>query len=229
MSRPGTPLPDDLTGELITRPVTIDRALLYLVAGSLSYLTDQEPLAQTGTLTVAQARAALSDMLWIFLTGDLPAMIYVGEVRPFAFSPLPSGWLICDGSAVSRTTYADLFALIGETYGEGDNSTTFNLPDLRGTVIVGTGTGGGYKSQSLGQYGGQDEVTLTVAQLPSHSHPPPDGADSYNTVVASGGNRAEISGTVRMSHVTTGLTGGDEPHNNMSPFLALSVGIYAGI
>jgi microcystin-dependent protein len=75
------------------------------------------------------------------------------------------GYLQCDGSAVSRTTYATLFALFGTTFGPGNGSTTFNLPDLRGRVPMGTSS-----SYTLGTNGGDEEVNLTVGQLPPHNH-----------------------------------------------------------
>ena len=88
-----------------------------------------------------------------------------GEIRMFGGSSAPTDFLLCDGSAVSRTTYADLFAVIGTTYGAGDGSTTFNVPDLRTKVPVGAGTG-----IALGSAGGANSITLTEAQLPAHNH-----------------------------------------------------------
>lgn len=92
-----------------------------------------------------------------------------GVMAPFAGSTAPGGWLICDGSAVSRAQYSDLFASIGVAWGNGDGSTTFNLPDLRGRVPVGRNAG---TFSSLAGTGGVESVTLSAAQsgLPSHSH-----------------------------------------------------------
>lgn len=89
----------------------------------------------------------------------------VGEVRGWAGPSAPVGWFICDGAPVSRSTYADLFAIIGTTYGPGDGSTTFNLPDLAGRVPFGADG-----SHALGSAGGSEEKTLTEAQLPAHAH-----------------------------------------------------------
>ena len=88
-----------------------------------------------------------------------------GIVMPFAGSVAPQGYLLCDGSAVSRTDYADLFAAIGTTYGAGDESTTFNLPDLSGRVVLGVS-----QSHALGTTGGEATHTLTEQELPAHSH-----------------------------------------------------------
>lgn len=97
--------------------------------------------------------------------GGLPA----GSIIQWAGATAPANWLMADGAAVSRTTYASLFAAIGTTYGAGDGSTTFNLPDLRGRVPVGKNAG---TFSTLGATGGAESVTLTSAQsgLPAHTH-----------------------------------------------------------
>ncbi|MGZ8236342.1 MAG: phage tail protein [Methylobacter sp.] len=116
---------------------------------------DAVPVANggTGATTAAEARANLG-------VSTLP-----GEIRMYAGATSPAGWHICDGSALSRTTDANLFAVIETTYGAGDGSTTFNVPDLRGNTVIGAGAG-----YALGASGGSESVTLTEAQLPSHSH-----------------------------------------------------------
>lgn len=91
-----------------------------------------------------------------------------GIIIPFAGTVAPQGCLFCDGSAVSRTTYAALFAVIGTTYGEGDGETTFNIPDLSGRVVIGVSN-----SHALGTTGGSETVTLTADQLPAHVHEVP--------------------------------------------------------
>jgi len=105
-----------------------------------------------------------------------------GSLVPFAGTSAPTGWLFCYGQAVSRTTYVDLFTALGTTYGSGDGSTTFNLPDLRGRVIAGkddmggasanrlTDQSGGLNGDTLGDSGGSETHTLTEAQLPAHTH-----------------------------------------------------------
>lgn len=98
-----------------------------------------------------------------------------GIVMPFAGSTAPQGYLFCDGSAVSRSTYATLFAVIGTTYGSGDGSTTFNVPDISGRVVLGRSS-----SYSLGSTGGSSTVTLTTQELPSHSHVIPQHTHQNN-------------------------------------------------
>jgi microcystin-dependent protein len=103
-------------------------------------------------------------------TGPAGATGPTGSVVMFAGSAAPTGWLLCDGSAVSRTTYAALFAAIGTTYGTGDGSTTFNLPDLRGRTPVGAGAGPGLTSRALGAKFGEESHTQTAAEVGVHSH-----------------------------------------------------------
>lgn len=94
----------------------------------------------------------------------------VGGVMFTADDVAPPGWLLCNGAAVSRTTYAALFALLGTIYGAGDGASTFNLPDLRGRAVIGAGQGVGLTNRSLGDLPGAETHTLTVAQMPSHAH-----------------------------------------------------------
>lgn len=92
----------------------------------------------------------------------IDATSITGVVQLYAGSTAPNGWLICNGQAVSRTTYAALFAVIGTTYGAGNGSTTFNVPNLVNKTVRG--------SNSLGKTGGADTVTLSTANIPAHSH-----------------------------------------------------------
>jgi len=98
-------------------------------------------------------------------TGTPVGIPPTGAVIAFAGSSAPAGWLICDGSAVSRTTYADLFAVVGEQHGAGDGTTTFNLPDLRDRSPIGVSA-----THPLADTGGADSVTLTTTELPAHAH-----------------------------------------------------------
>jgi microcystin-dependent protein len=93
-----------------------------------------------------------------------------GAIMSYAGSTAPTGWLLCDGSAVSRTTYAALFTAISTTYGAGDGSTTFNLPDTRGRTVVGAGQGTGLSNRLVGAVGGEETHQLTIAELASHTH-----------------------------------------------------------
>lgn len=82
-------------------------------------------------------------------------IVPTGGMLPYGGSAAPSGYLLCDGSAVSRSTYSALFTVLGTAYGAGDGSTTFNVPDMRGRSPLGSGTGSGLTSRSIGQNGGE--------------------------------------------------------------------------
>lgn len=160
-----------------------------------------------------------------------------GLVLPFAGSASPAGWLLCHGQAVNRTTYAGLFEIIGTTFGAGDGSTTFNLPDLRGRAVAGkdnmggaaanrltnTGAGNpGIDGSALGATGGADRHTLTEAQMPSHVH----GSGSNNGFWVDVGGRyvANASGSViNLNNVpNTAAAGSGQAHANAQPTIVLN-------
>lgn len=141
----------------------------------------------------------------------------VGAMILYAGSPAPEGWLLCDGTPVSRSTYSALFAAIGTLWGPGDGTATFHLPDLRGRAPIGAGQGGGLTNRSLGQAFGAETHRLTVAEMPSHSHslrtvPEADLGGGYS----GGGWFGDPTG------VTTNPTGGDQPHNIMQPSVVVN-------
>lgn len=159
-------------------------------------------------------------------TGDVfPA----GVTVPYAGSSAPSGWLLCYGQAVSRTTYAALFSAIGTGFGAGDGSTTFNVPDARGRVAVGkddmggsaasrmTSGGSGVDGATLGASGGAQTHTLTVGQLATHSHVL---TGAYVPGTVSSGTVNYAAGTRPLySDPQTDTSGLNQAHNNTQPSL----------
>ena len=150
----------------------------------------------------------------------------------------PTGWLLCNGAAVSRTTYADLFAIVGTTYGAGNGSSTFNLPDLRDRFAVGSGT-----TYSNGSTGGAATHTLSEAEMPSHTHTatstvtdPGHDHTMNGQSYGDGGDGVMVTGSVDASapdvvnDATTGITvattnastGSGSAHNNLPPYLGLA-------
>lgn len=147
-----------------------------------------------------------------------------GIIHQFAGSVAPVGYLICDGSAVSRTTYADLFAVIGTTYGTGNGSSTFNLPDMRGRVPVGY-TSGETEFNALNKKGGDKTHVLSEAEMPRHSHSMKyNNASSIGTssyTHATGGYGTQTTDTA-LGFANINSTGGNQPHNNLQPYITLN-------
>jgi len=139
-------------------------------------------------------------------------MLWYGSSDP------PSGWLLCDGSAVSRTTYADLFAVLGTTWGVGDGSTTFNLPHTLGASPLGAGTGkaADATAHTFATWGGTETHTLTSAQMPSHTHTLASG-----NIVSSAAGAVGAAGADLGSAATTAAAGSGNPHPNMHPFFVI--------
>ncbi len=158
------------------------------------------------------------------------AQPYVGEIRMFAGNFAPAGWMFCDGQLLPISEYETLFQLIGTTYG-GDGQETFALPDMRSRIPVHNGTGPGLSTRVLAETGGVEEVTLTTNQIPVHNHP----FLTYNAVANtpnSGNNLLALSSqaqmyfgdppNVPMNAGSISQVGGNQPHENLMPFLCVS-------
>lgn len=135
-------------------------------------------------------------------------MIPIGTVMMFAGPSCPDGWLFCDGSEVDRVVYAALFTAIGTLYGEGNGSSTFNLPDFRSRSPVGKGQGVGLSDRGLGEIGGEEAHQLNTGEMPNHGGHESMFWDTYSQ----GANNF---------HPYSQDTGGDEAHNTMHPFLVV--------
>jgi microcystin-dependent protein len=152
------------------------------------------------------------------------AQPYVGEIRMFAGNFAPAGWMFCEGQLLPISEYETLFNLIGTTYG-GDGQSTFSLPDLRGRIPIHQGNG-----FVLAETGGVEEITLTVSQIPAHSHPLIASADSGNspskgTYLASGQEKLvyiqETSPMNGSSASSISTIGGNQPHSNFMPYMCV--------
>jgi microcystin-dependent protein len=158
---------------------------------------------------------------------------YVGEIRLFAGSFAPAGWAFCHGQTMPISENETLFQLIGTTYG-GDGQETFNLPNLQSRVPLHMGTGPSGLTYQLGEMGGTETVTLTVNQIPIHSHAALASASggsspsSQNGVWAAMGQAGYAPynfgdpGKTTMHAQSLSPTGGNQPHDNMLPFLTIS-------
>ena len=135
--------------------------------------------------------------------------VQTGTLSPHGGGSAPTGYLLCDGAAVSRTAYADLFAVISDSYGVGDGSTTFNVPDMQGNVPVGIGASG---VTNRGDTGGEQEHTLSKAEMPPHSHSSGVTGSNETRWEADGGNSDG-------NETSRDKTGGGAAHNNMQPYV----------
>lgn len=154
------------------------------------------------------------------------AQPYVGEIRMFAGNFAPAGWMFCEGQLLPISENETLFNLIGTTYG-GDGQSTFALPDLRGRLPI--HFGGGFV---LAETGGAEEITLTVNQIPLHTHPMPGSSGAATTsdpttnILATAplattfpyGTDAPLTA---LSPKAVGPTGGSQPHSNFQPYLCV--------
>lgn len=147
----------------------------------------------------------------------MPSATIVGEIRGYSGATAPAGWFLCDGSAIDRVAYSNLFAVTGILYGPGDGATTFNIPDLRGRVGVGKSTDTEF--DTLGETGGEKTHTLTEAELPvvaPHTH-------SVEAGGTAGGGGAWIPRTGgSLSTAAGGGFGSGDAHNNLQPYQVIN-------
>jgi microcystin-dependent protein len=151
------------------------------------------------------------------------AQPYVGEIRMFAGNFEPAGWMFCEGQLLPISEYETLFQLIGTTYG-GDGESTFALPDLRGRIPIHQGIG-----FVLAATGGTEEITLTVNQIPAHSHPCLASADAStlsnpaNNVLGQSAAKFYRAGTptLQLFDEVISPAGGSQPHTNFQPYLCV--------
>ena len=154
------------------------------------------------------------------------AQPYVGEIRMFAGNFAPAGWMFCEGQLLPISENETLFQLIGTTYG-GDGQSTFALPDLRGRLPLHQGNG-----FILAETGGAEEVTLTVNQIPAHTHPALGSASTGTGTQASHNVLSNLLGAtssgygtdnpqINMSAQSVAAVGGSQPHTNFQPYLCV--------
>lgn len=199
-----------------------------------------------GDITSEEATRIMSLMLQTLqfdYEPPIPMIHPIGSIIMHAANVIPDEWLICDGQAYSRTTYAELFAMIGTDYGAGDGTTTFNIPDLRDLSPMGAG---GSVVVNPGTVQGALTVALTTAQLPAHNHgitdpghthrvPKPTATVDAAVNVATNLARTDNTATPHIitNSNTTGITvlntGGGNAHDNLHPVMGLTFLIFAGV
>lgn len=155
---------------------------------------------------------------------------FVAEIRIFPFNFPPKGWAWCDGQILPLSQNTALFSLLGTTYG-GDGKSNFALPDIQGRAVMAPGQGPGLSLYDLGETGGSETVSLLESEIPSHGHTAMGVASSgsqtnpVGNAVAQGGGRSGLAyegGSPALGNFQQlGPAGGDQPHNNMQPYLTL--------
>jgi microcystin-dependent protein len=159
---------------------------------------------------------------------------FVAEIRIFPFNFAPMGWAWCDGQLMPLSQNTALFSLLGTTYG-GDGKSTFALPDLQGRAPMHPGQGPGLSPHGLGESSGSQTVTLLESEIPAHTHsvsasngPANLQAPAADRVLGRANNNVYLdnpANLVAMAPQALAPAGGDQPHNNMQPLLALNFNI----
>lgn len=161
----------------------------------------------------------------------------IGEIRMFAGNFAPRTWAFCQNQTLAIAQNTALFSILGTTYG-GNGQTTFALPDFRGRVAVGTGTGPGLPNVTLGEMAGSQTTTLTINNMPAHTHPVTGtvtpqaatdgglGADPTGKVLGPGSFYSPAADLTNMApaaiNLTTGISGGSQPFSIMPPYLGMN-------
>lgn len=164
---------------------------------------------------------------------------YIGTIIAFAGDYEPENWKCCNGQTINISGYEPLYSLIGTTYG-GNGTTNFALPDLRNRLVIGAGTGTGLSTYALGAAGGADQVTLTASQIPAHSHTltatkdigtssTPDSTSVLGAISDTNSNFYDLKDDTTnpvnfktLNSVSITSTGGNLPHENRQPFMAIN-------
>jgi microcystin-dependent protein len=160
---------------------------------------------------------------------------FVAEIRIFAGNFAPRGWALCNGQLMPNSQNTALFSLLGTTYG-GDGKSNFGLPNLQGGAPIQAGQGAGLSLRALGEKGGEPTVTLLQSQMPSHNHQwmfasagrfggnsnSPTNNSLSDGVATDFAYCASSASNVNMSATGLSITGGNQPHNNMPPFLGVT-------
>ena len=156
---------------------------------------------------------------------------FVAEIRIFGFNFAPKGWAFCDGQLLPLSQNTALFSLLGTTYG-GDGKSNFALPNMQGNAPMHPGLGPGLSLHDLGEIGGSEVVTLLQSEIPSHAHAIQANTNLANLAtpsplrsLARAAPGQAYSATIALTpfnNVAIGPAGGDQPHNNMMPYLTLN-------
>lgn len=193
--------------------------------GNIDYILPPTGGLDTSTLNVLNNASAAGTLTWASIADIQRAIFPIGMIASFGTTTgITSNWLACNGQNVSRTTYATLFTAIGTTFGVGDGSTTFTLPNMQRRVLMGSGgSSSGTIGSNIGATGGAETHVLTPAELAAHNH-------TYGnaTVALQTGATPIITASTSGSVTNTGNTGSSTGHNNIQPSLIVAFYIFSG-
>jgi len=228
---------DEVPDNTICRVLFIpnNREFLANVTGALQLLTFPSSFVSEGGISPDDMAEAYLPMFDLFCFNEGACRV-IGEIIAFAGSTSPdANWLVCDGASLLRADYPDLFDVIGTTYGSVDG-THFNIPDLAGRAISGIGTGAGLNPVALGDVYGEQDHTLTVAELAAHSHTDTghthvDGNATASVITIGAGAPAPSAvpsvGVTGSGAAALADAGSDTPHNNVGPRVGINYLIVA--
>jgi microcystin-dependent protein len=169
----------------------------------------------------------ISDAEWDTISAYVDNLLYeaktpmIGMIFPYITASTPPNTLACDGSVYNREDFPDLYAILDSAF--IIDADTFSVPDLRGRTVIGVGHGSGLTTRNIGDIGGEENHQLSEGELASHAH---TIQRTITTLVLEPGEVPALTPVPILSDFT-GSTGGDDPHNNMQPFVALNYGILA--
>lgn len=194
--------------------------MLHILTGALQKLTYAFAYEEDGDLNPEQAASLAAGIYASYLTGGDYCMI--GTLATYITEDPPTGVLPCDGSTYDDVDYPLLAAVIDSQWDNGDG--TFTLPDLRGRSVVGVGAGAGLTARAMGDTGGAETHQLIVSEMPAHDHTyvPP----VINVDIEAPGVPDPLAAGLGVP-TATGSTGGGGAHENMMPFVAVSIGVWA--
>jgi len=225
--------PNSIPTAAICRRLSIpdELGIKIAVSGALDLLGDANNWQEFGSVTPDDIASAMRDMLWNFINEGTVCMI--GAIVSFATASVPDGALECDGSTYAQADYPELYSVLDSAYiVDADN---FTVPDLRGRVPVGIGTGSGLTPRAMNDIFGEEDHVLTTAELASHNHTQNPHTHTEITSTASLAETPIIPipsalpgvGVTGAATATNNATGSDTAHNNIQPSLALRFCIIA--
>jgi len=194
--------------------------------GALELMCDENNWTERGSASVDFARDKANEMVEnLEIDVIIPPALTIGVVMLWLTDDIPDGWLICNGQAVSRATYAELFAVWSTDFGAGDGTTTFNLPDYRARLPIGAGLlPSGLANIGAGGTFGDERVTLSVNEIPAHNHSLARSTTTGGSIL---GSNMGVS-TAGVPSIT-GNTGSGQSHNNIPPVIGSHMVVWTGV